>query len=357
MNILEETVNKVACAKIEKFAEAKSYIDKLAIPRGSLGRLEELAIRLAEITDNLRPKFNNKIIFTMAGDHGVVERGISAFPQEVTYQMVKNFVEGGASINAFSGVVGAKVIVVDMGVKRDLSEFSSFEWFIDKKVREGTGDFTLGPAMTREEAVRSVTAGIEVVEKTKSKYGLELAGTGDMGIGNTTPSSAVTSVVTGMSVSEVTGRGTGISDEAFKNKVAVIEEGISVNKPDASDGIDVLAKVGGFEIGGIAGLIIGCASMRTPVVIDGFISTAGALIASKLCPQSTRYMIPSHQSVEIGHSKALASMGLHPAYLDLNMRLGEGTGAALMFPLVEAAATLLQKIKTFECAEVTEQLN
>jgi len=357
MNLLKETVNKIACAKIEKFAQAKSYIDRLAIPSGSLGRLEELAIRLAEITDNLKPSFRNKVIFTMAGDHGVVERGVSAFPQEVTYQMVKNFAEGGASVNAFSGVVGARVMVIDMGVKKDLSEFFSFEGFINKKVREGTGDFTIGPAMTREEAIKSLTAGIEVAAEIKSKYGLELAGTGDMGIGNTTPSSAVTSVITGMSVPEVTGRGTGINDETFKNKVAVIEKGISVNKPDASDGIDVLAKVGGFEIGGIAGLILGCASMRVPVVIDGFISTAGALIAAKICPESTRYMIPSHQSVEVGHSKALASMGLQPAYLNFNMRLGEGTGAALMFPFVEAAATLLQKIKTFESAEVTEQLN
>jgi len=354
MTILEKTIEEITSFRTKKLKDARDHIDKLAIPYGSLGRLEGLAIRLVEITDNLKPAFEKKVVFTMAGDHGIVEKGVSAFPQEVTMEMVKNFMAGGASINAFAEVARAKVVVVDMGVKGDLSQFHNIEGFIDKKIRTGTSDFSSGPAMSRDEAISAVEAGIEVILERKDKYGLDLAGTGDMGIGNTTPSTAVTSVITGVPVSEVTGRGTGIDNKILKNKISVIEKGISLNKPDYSDGLDVLAKVGGFEIGGIAGLILGCSSINIPIVIDGFISTAGALIASRICPKSVRYMIPSHKSVEKGHCAALESLGLYPPYLDLNMRLGEGTGSALMFPMVEAAGTLLTKIKTFDCANVRE---
>ncbi len=356
MKTIEETISSIAPPCQEIIKQAKNHVEMLAIPRGSLGRLNDLAIKLAGITSSLKPVLKKKVIFTLAGDHGVTSQGVSAFPSEVTFQMVKNFIGGGASINAFADVADAEVMVADFGVNADLGEFRSSKMFADKKVRMGTDDFSSGPAMSRQEAILALSRGIELAIETKEKRGLDIAGTGDMGIGNTTPSSAITSVLTQSAVSEVTGRGTGIDQKGLEKKVQTIEKGLSINKPDPDDGIDILAKVGGFEIGGIAGLILGCASLGVPVVIDGFISSAGGLIAHKLCPTVSEYMIPSHQSVEKGHLVALKRMNIYPAYINLDLRLGEGTGAALMFPLIDAANKLLTDIETFKDARIAEQI-
>jgi nicotinate-nucleotide--dimethylbenzimidazole phosphoribosyltransferase len=279
----------------------------------------------------------------------VTEEGVSAFPKEVTPQMVFNFLRGGAAVNVLARHVGAKVIVVDMGIDFDFEPMTGLEI---RKIARGTKNMTKGPAMTREEAERAVLTGIELVEKYKDD--LDILGTGDMGIGNTTPSSAIVSVITGTDPEKVTGRGTGIDDLSLQNKIAVIKKAISVNKPDPKDALDVLAKIGGFEIAGIAGLVLGAALYRIPVVIDGFISTAGALIAAEMNPLVKGYLIAAHQSVEIGHRKMLEHMEQIPL-LDLNLRLGEGTGAALGISLVEAGVKILGEMATFADAGVAEK--
>jgi len=327
----------------------QAQLDALTKPQGSLGRLEELATRYCLITGRDRPHIRNKIIFTFAGDHGVTEEGVSAFPKEVTPQMVLNFVRGGAGVNVLAKHVGARVIVVDIGVDY---EFEPAEGLEVKKIARGTRNMVKGPAMTREEAERAVLVGMDLVEKYRE--GLDLLGTGDMGIGNTTPSSAIVSVITDTEPEAVTGRGTGIDDQALRKKVAIIKKAIAVNRPDQNDALDVLAKVGGYEIAGIAGLVLGAALHRIPIVVDGFISTAGALVAAGLNPFSKGYMIAAHQSVEIGHQRALASLGLVPL-LDLDMRLGEGTGAALGMTLVEAGVKILAEMATFANAGVSEK--
>jgi nicotinate-nucleotide--dimethylbenzimidazole phosphoribosyltransferase len=288
-----------------------------------------------------------KVVFTFAGDHGVTEEGVSAFPREVTPQMVFNFVEGGAAINALARHVGAEVIVVDMGVDY---EFKPMNGLLLKKIGRGTANFAKGPAMSRQEAIRCLETGIELAASCRDA-GIDLVGTGDMGIGNTTPSAAIAAVFTGLSVPQVTHRGTGIDDAALAHKIRVIEEGLRVNGPDPADPVDVLAKVGGYEIGGIAGLIIGCAALGIPVVVDGFISTAGAMIASELHPHVRDYLFAAHRSVEIGHAHMLERIRLRPM-LDLDMRLGEGTGAALAMGLIEAALCTLREVKTFDEAGV-----
>ncbi len=329
--------------------KVQSRLGNLTKPQGSLGRLEELAKKYCLITGKDNPKITNKIIFTFAGDHGVTEDGVSAFPREVTPQMVLNFVRGGAGVNVLAKHVGARVIVVDMGVDY---EFEPTEGLEIRKIGRGTRNITKGPAMTRDEAERAVLAGIELVDKYQD--GLDLLGTGDMGIGNTTPSSAIVSVITGTDPGSVTGRGTGIDDSSLENKVSRIKKAIAVNDPDPMDALDVLAKLGGFEIAGIAGLVLGAALYRIPVVIDGFISTAGALIAAELNPLVKGYLIAAHQSVEIGHRKMLEHLEQVPL-LDLNLRLGEGTGAALGMSLVEAGVKILTEMATFADAGVAEK--
>ena len=309
------------------------------------------AKRIVEITRNENPSIKNKVIFTMAGDHGVVEEGVSAYPKEVTAQMVYNFLRGGAGINVLARYVGAKVVVVDMGVACDLEKHQGL---VIKKVNYGTRNMAKGPAMSKDEAVKSIENGIEIFE-SEFENGIDIAGTGDMGIGNTTPSSAIASVITAKPVEDVTGRGTGIDDKSLSKKIAVIKKTISMNKPDAKDAIDVLSKVGGFEIGGIAGVIIACASRRVPVVIDGFISGAASLIAYQLEPKVKDYMIAAHCSVEKGHRLILEYMGLKPL-LDLDMRLGEGTGAALGMSIVEACIKILTEMATFQSASVSQKI-
>jgi nicotinate-nucleotide--dimethylbenzimidazole phosphoribosyltransferase len=328
-------------------AAARARQDTLTKPLGSLGRLEKLSTKLAGIRGEPIPRINHKAIVTMAADHGVVAEGVSAYPQAVTPQMVLNFLRGGAGINVLGRHVGARIIVVDMGVASDIEPHTAL---VSRKIAYGTQNMARGPAMSREQAINSIKVGLEIVEN-EVKKGLDIVGTGDMGIGNTTPSSAITAAMTGEKVEKVTGRGTGIDDKQLAHKVEVIERALEVNKPNADDAIDVLAKVGGFEIGGLCGVILGAAAHRIPVVIDGFVSGAAALIAVGLSPTAKDYLIASHCSVEIGHKAILKYLGLKPI-LDLELRLGEGTGAALGIFLVEAAAKVLAEMATFAEAGV-----
>jgi nicotinate-nucleotide--dimethylbenzimidazole phosphoribosyltransferase len=331
--------------------QAVRRLKALTMPEWALGRLMDLAADLAGITRSLNPPCRRKTIVVMAGDHGVAGEGVSKYPREVTAQMVANMAAGGAGVSALARQAGAGVLVVDMGVDADLTALTEAGKVLDFRIRGGTSNMAAGPAMSREEALLSVECGISVA----LNRGIEadIIGTGDMGIGNTTPSSAIVSCVTGIPVREATGRGTGIDDHTLAHKIAVIEKALSVNKPDPADGLDVLAKVGGFEIGGIAGLILGAASLGKPVVIDGFISTAGALIAALLKPEVKDSLIAAHNSVEKGHHAALVWLGKKPL-LDLGLRLGEGTGAALAFNLVEAAVRILTEVATFEEAAVSK---
>ena len=333
----------------QAMADARLRQDILTKPQGSLGRLEELSIQLAGIQGKPIPHIRHKAIVTMAGDHGVVAEGVSAFPQEVTAQMVYNFLGGGAGINVITRQVGARIIVVDMGVATGLEPDSQL---LSRKVAFGTQNMSQGPAMTREQAARAVDTGIEVVASEVAK-GLDIVGTGDMGIGNTTASSAICAVMTGKSVAEVTGRGTGIADKQLTYKVKVIKRALAVNRPDPKQPLDVLAKVGGFEIGGLVGVMLAAAAHRIPVVIDGFISGAAALIATALSPELKDFLIAAHVSAEAGHQLLLKHLGLKPL-LDLGMRLGEGTGAALGIFLAEAAARVLAEMSTYAEAGVSE---
>ena len=328
----------------------RKRLDNLTKPPGSLGRLEELAGRVVQITGKENPSTENKVIFTLAADHGVTDEGVSAFPKEVTAQMVYNFLRGGAGINVLAKHTGARVVVADLGIASDLAPQPGL---IIKKVNYGTKNMAKGPAMTGKEAVRAIESGIEIFLEEFEK-GVDIAGTGEMGIGNTSPASAITSVITGKPVDKVTGRGTGIDDSTLLRKAAVIKKAIDANRPDPSNAVDVLAKVGGFEIGGLAGIILGAASKRVPVVIDGFISGAAALIAYRIEPKVKDYMIAGHSSVEQGHKAILDYIGLEPV-LDLKLRLGEGTGAALGISMVGAGVKILTQMATFESAHVAGQ--
>lgn len=352
MQRLNETVSKIERIDYSLAEKTQKRLDNLTKPQGSLGRLEELAKQVVEITKNENPPVKNKVIFTMAGDHGVVKEGVSAFPAEVTAQMVYNFLRRGAGINVLAEHTGARVVVADMGVATDLNPHPEL---IVKKVDYGTKNILSGPAMTKDQAIKSVETGIEIFEAELPK-GIDIAGTGEMGIGNTTPSSAIAAVITGEAVEDVTGRGTGIDDETFTHKVEVIKKVIEVNKPVPEDAIDVLYKIGGFEIGGLVGVILASASKRVPVVIDGFISGAAGLIAYQLEPKVRDYMIAAHCSVEQGHKIILDYIGLKPL-LDLDLRLGEGTGAALGMSIVEAAIKILTEMATFQIASVSKRID
>ncbi len=348
MEILKSTVKKIEAPDPGLLEKAQAKLDDLTKPQGSLGRLEELAKQMVSITGNISPVINKKAVLVMAGDHGVVKDGVSAYPQEVTMQMVLNFLGGGAAINVLAKHIGAEVQVVDMGIAADTG---SHPGLIDKKIAGGTENMTEGPAMSETQAISALEAGIEVSGMMIGN-GYNIIATGDMGIGNTTPSSAITSVICNIGPEDVTGLGTGVDSDGLARKIEAIKKAISVNKPDPGNGIDMLSKVGGFEIGGIAGVILGCAANRIPVVIDGFISSAGALIAHAIEPKSAYYMIPSHCSVEKGHRVALAHLGLKPLF-DFDMRLGEGTGAAIGISITEAAVKILNEMATFSSAGVS----
>jgi len=319
-------------------------------PRGSLGQLEIIAARLAAIKKTLAPDLGKKLIFTMAGDHGVASEGVSAYPQEVTAQMVYSFTQGWASINVLAGHVGADVKVVDCGVAVDLPP----DWpILHRKLAKGTANMAKGPAMSREMAIRGLLLGAELLQQAHAKEKYQLFGTGDMGIANTTPSTAIIAVLSGKPVAALTGRGTGINDEGLTRKISVVERALTVNQPDPKDPLDVLSKVGGFEIAGLAGAVLGAAAAGAPVVCDGFIATAGALIACKMAPAAKDYLFVSHRSQEIGHATMIEMLELRPI-LDLDMRLGEGTGSALAMNILEASAKVLKEIKTFQEAGVTD---
>jgi len=351
---LSEVASGIEPVSEEWRQKAREYIKNLAMPQDSLGELLILAEQIAAIKRSLKPSVSHKTVVTMAGDHGVVAEGVSAYPQEVTPQMVDNFVSGGAAINVLAAAAGARVIVVDMGVAADLSSLVEEGKILSYKIGYGTQNFARGPAMTREEAVQALEAGISIAGKLAGE-GAELLATGDMGIGNTTPSSAILAVFSGKPVQEVTGRGTGLDDEGLQNKIRVIRQALEINRPDPADPVDVLAKVGGYEIGGIAGLILGAVYHRVPVLIDGFISSAGALLAKHLAPLSLDYMIAAHQSMEPGHQLMLRELGLKPL-LNLNLRLGEGTGAALAMSIVEASCRIIGQMSTFDDAGVSKKL-
>ncbi len=321
---------------------ARARQDTLTKPPGSLGRLEALSIQLAGIYGTPRPTIEHKVIITMAGDHGVVAEGVSAFPQEITAQMVSNFLNGGAAINVLAKHVGARVVIVDMGVAADLAPSPGL---VDKKVAPGTQNLAQGPAMTRKQALQALKAGAEVVE-AELERGLDILAVGEMGIGNTTPSTAIAAAFTGRPPDEIAGRGTGVDDEGLARKIDAVERGLVVNQPNPDDAIDVLAKVGGFEIGGMAGAILAAAAHGRPVMVDGFIATAGAMVSAGLAPTIQPYLIAGHLSNERGHRAMLNWLGLDPL-LDLDMRLGEGTGAALGFSLAEAACKVLSEMATF----------
>lgn len=351
MELLEQTIAKISPELNEQaFAAATERLANQAKPAGSLGIMETVSARLAAIKGAIDVRLANKQIVTCAGDHGVCREGVSLFPSEVTAQMVFNFVNKGASVNVIAEHAGAGVSVADLGVDYD---FDADLPIFHKKIRRGTSNFAEEPAMSRKEAVASMEAGIDIINELHADTPVDLLGTGDMGIGNTTPSSAIIAAFSGIAVEKLTDRGTGIDDNTLKHKIAVIEKALELHKPDPGDPIDVLSKVGGFEIGGLAGLVLGGAALGIPVICDGLISTAGALIACELAPAAKQYLFASHKSVEAGHAFMHDRLGLDPL-IDLQFRLGEGTGAAVCMELLDLSTRILADIKTFEEVGITD---
>ncbi|RJR48580.1 MAG: nicotinate-nucleotide--dimethylbenzimidazole phosphoribosyltransferase [Desulfobacteraceae bacterium] len=348
--LLSKTLGLIGPLDKSAASKARERQDMLTKPQGSLGKLEEISIQLAGIQYNPIPRIREKALIVMAGDHGIIEEKFHNWPQEVTGQMVLNFLHGGAAINVLSRHVGARVVVVDMGIA---SPLPSHPGLISRKIAPGTANMAAEPAMSRAQAIQAIEAGIEVVNNEVGN-GVDLLATGDMGIGNTSPSAAICSVMTGKSVPEVTGRGTGLNDLQLNRKIEAIQKAILLNRPDPRDPVDILAKVGGFEIGGLAGVILGAAAAKVAVVIDGFISGAAALIAAGLCPQVREYLFAGHLSVEPGHKIMLDHLGLTPL-LCLDMRLGEGTGAALAMGIIEGSLKILSEMATFSEASVSEK--
>jgi nicotinate-nucleotide--dimethylbenzimidazole phosphoribosyltransferase len=329
-------------------AQARARLDGLTKPRGSLGRLEELAARVVVITGDLMPRIEAPVIFTLAGDHGVAIEGVSAYPQAVTAQMVENFARGGAGVNVLARHVGARVVVADLGVAAPSGDHPGI---VRRRVAAGTRSITEGSAMTRDEAVLAITAGAALVEDAAP----DCVGTGEMGIGNTTAASALTAALTGADPAMVTGRGTGVSDDVWVRKVDAVRRALAVNRLDSGDALGILAALGGFEIAGLVGVILAGAARRVPVVLDGFIATTAALVAARLAPATRDYLIAAHRSAEPGHLRLLEALGLTP-YLEFGMRLGEGTGAALGIGLVRAALACYREMATFKDAGVSERL-
>jgi nicotinate-nucleotide--dimethylbenzimidazole phosphoribosyltransferase len=341
--------DRIAPLDAEAMARARARQARLTKPPGSLGRLEEIAVQVAGMTSSERPSVARRAVVVMAADHGVTSEGVSAYPAEVTAQMALNFLHGGAAINAIAGSVGATVTVVDVGIASEVAHPA----LLARKVALGTANMAVGPAMTQEEALAAMVVGAETLEALTND-GLDLVATGEMGIGNTTAASALTAVMTGRSVHEVTGRGTGVDDERLAHKVSVIERAIAVNAPDAHDPLGTLAKVGGLEIAALSGLILAAASRRIPVMLDGFIASSAAPIACAWRPLARNYLLAGHVSVEPGHQIILDHLGLRPL-LSLEMRLGEGTGAALAMAVVEAALRAHAEMATFDEAGVSDR--
>ena len=346
---LEQLISRIAPLDHSAIEAARQRQARLTKPPGSLGRLEALSLQLAGILGSERPSIRGAAIIVAAGDHGVVAEGVTDYPQAVTAQMVQNFLAGGAAINAMARQAGVELVIVDAGVASTLSPHPQLRRL---GIAAGTGNIAAGPAMTREQAEQSVLAGIELAQEAAAA-GADIIGTGDMGIGNTTSAAAITSAVTGAPAEQTTGRGTGRSDAQLASKIDVVERALRANQPDRRDGLDILSKLGGFEIGVLAGVILGGALSRRVVVLDGFISTAAGLIAECLHPGVVDFCVAAHLSAERGHRAALAHLGLEPL-LDLDMRLGEGTGAALAVGLIESAAACLREMATFDEAGVSD---
>jgi nicotinate-nucleotide--dimethylbenzimidazole phosphoribosyltransferase len=350
MTLLVNTIAQIGPLDAAAMDAARRRQAQLTKPEGSLGRLEELTIQIAGITGQAQPQPQRPAVIVMAADHGVARQGVSAYPAEVTPQMVANFLSGGAAINVLARHVGARVLIVDMGVAGIIAPHPDL---IDRKIAPGTQDFSLTPAMTTDQARQALEAGITVVSAAIAS-GADLIATGDMGIGNTTAASAIVAAITGEPVTSVTGRGTGVDDAGLVRKISVIEQALALHRPDPGDGLDILAKVGGFEIGGLAGVMIGAAARRVPVVLDGFISGAAALIATRLAPALRPYLIAGHRSVERGHTAVFTHLDAEPL-LELGMRLGEGTGAVLAQSLCIVACKALAQMATFGEAGVADK--
>lgn len=347
---LSECLSRIEPQSAKWREAARDHIRSLTMPRWALGRLLDLAVDLAGITRRIDFPVARKKIVLMAGDHGVVAEKVSPQPQCVTVQMLRNFSRGGGAIRVLAANAGADVRLVDLGVNADVRGLPGV---IHRKIAFGTENMRRGPAMSRAQALASLEAGIALAEELAPET--DVFATGEMGIGNTTPSSAILTVLSGESdPTPFVGSGAGLDAGRLAHKSQVIREAIELNKPNPSDALDILAKVGGFEIGGIAGLILGAAACRRPVLVDGFISTAGALLAQSLAPVSAEYMIPAHASSEPGHRRMMQLLGKEPL-LDLGLRLGEGTGAALAMPLLDAARAVMTQMSTFSSAGVTEE--
>ena len=345
--MLESLVAAIEPVSAELAAKVQTQLDQKTKPRGSLGRLEKLACHYCAARGQLSAAPPKKAIVVMAADHGIAAEGTSAFPQAVTAQMVLNFAASGAAINVLAQQVAAELVVVDMGVATDVQAPA----VLNRRIAPGTANMTQGPAMTTEQALTAMEHGVRIAEALAARD-VTLIGLGEMGIGNTASASALTAVLTRHAVSEVTGRGTGVDDQGLRRKITAIERAIAVNQPDATDPLTTLAALGGFEIAGLCGLTLGAAARRIPVVIDGFITLAAALVAVRLAPATRGYLIASHRSVEPGYVHAAQALDLDPL-LDLQMRLGEGTGAALAMGLVDSALAILREMATFESAQVS----
>ena len=349
---LQDIVKKIEPLDRDWIAKAKERTAQLVMPTRALGRLHDISERLCGIQRTLQPSIGRKAVLIMAGDHGIVEEGVSAYPQEVTGAMVQTFLVGGAGINSIARHVAADVHVVDVGIIPTLDDVDNARLIV-RKIASGTANFARGPAMSRVNAEKSILFGFQEAANLYQK-GVEILGTGDMGIGNTTPSAAIGAVICGAELEEMVGYGTGVDTQGLARKRDAIARGIAINKPDPSDGLDVLAKVGGFEIGAIAGCVLSGGFHRRPIVIDGFISTAGALIARALCPQVADYLFAGHCSEESGHRAMLKHLKLDPI-LDLGMRLGEGTGGALAMSIMQGAVGVFKEVMTFEEAGVADK--
>jgi nicotinate-nucleotide--dimethylbenzimidazole phosphoribosyltransferase len=349
--LLNQTIDKISPLDLSIQTEAQKRLDSLTKPQGSLGKLEELARRIAVIQGKVPPRLGRKLLFVFAADHGITQEGVSAYPKEVTAQMTYNFLDGGAAINVLARHHGVDTKVVDVGVDH---EFAAPSGLGNYKIRRGTANFAQGQAMTQDEAVRSVELGIRLASEAAAED-LFLLGAGDMGIGNTSSAAAVLCALTGAAAAEVAGRGTGIDDATLGRKIAAIEKGLHMNRPDPRDSLDVLAKVGGLEIGAMTGIILGAAAFRVPIVLDGFISGAAALLAQRFCPMVKDILFASHLSAERGHRLILEELKLAPI-LDLQMRLGEGTGACILMGLIESAVRIMREMATFESAGVKEKI-
>lgn len=346
--MLSDLLTQIRSLDTQAMAAAQKRLDSLTKPLGSLGTLEEIVVRLSGIQQSYFPAVDKKAVVIMCADNGVVDEGVSSCPKSVTASVTENFTKGITGINILSSLTGARLVIVDIGVDAEICNNN----ILNRKIRRGTWNMAKGPAMTREEAIQGVLTGIAAVKELKEQ-GFNLLGTGEMGIGNTSTSSAIAAVLTENSVESMVGIGSGLSNKAYKNKIEVIRNAIDLNQPDPSDPLDVLSKVGGFDIAGLTGCFIGAAIYRIPIMLDGFISAAAALLAVRLHPGVRDFLFPSHGSAEPGNKYIMQALGFEPI-LNLNMRLGEGTGAALGFQIMDAAIAAYTRMGSFDDAKIEQ---